>query len=140
RYAFHNLLGKSPRMREVFGRVARVASSSCTVLIAGETGTGKELVAQAIHFSDATRQGPLVAVNCAALPEPLLESELFGHERGAFTGAVDRKAGHLAGADRGTLLLDEIGELTLATQVKLLRFLQDRSFVPVGATAARAVD
>ncbi|MDR3634859.1 MAG: response regulator, partial [Isosphaeraceae bacterium] len=83
RFSYHNLLGKSSRMREVFTRVARVAASSCTVLITGETGTGKELVAQAIHYTDATRRGPLVAVNCAALPEPLLESEFFGHERGA---------------------------------------------------------
>src|SRR3954464_14149863 len=93
RYAFHNLVGRSPRMREIFSRVARVASSSCNVLVTGETGTGKELVAQALHYTDATRRGPLVAVNCAALPEPLLESEFFGHERGAFTGADRQKKG-----------------------------------------------
>ena len=98
-------------MREVFAQVARVASSSCTVLITGETGTGKELVAQAIHYTDATRSGPLVAVNCAALPEPLLESEFFGHERGAFTGADRQKKGRFEQAKGGTLLLDEIGEL-----------------------------
>ena len=86
RYSYHNLFGKSPRMREVFARVARVSASNCTVLITGETGTGKELVAQAIHYNDATRRGPLVAVNCAAIPEPLLESEFFGHEKGSFTG------------------------------------------------------
>jgi two-component system NtrC family response regulator len=91
RYAYHNLVGGSPRMVEVFDRVARVASSPCNVLVTGETGTGKELVAQAIHFSDVTRQGTLVVVNCAALPEHLLETELFGHERGAFTGADRQK-------------------------------------------------
>ena len=104
KYAYHNLLGRSPRMIEVFERVARVASSSCNVLVTGETGTGKELVAQAIHFSDVTRRGPLVAVNCAALPEHLLESELFGHERGAFTGADRQKKGRFELAAGGHAL------------------------------------
>jgi two-component system response regulator AtoC len=134
RCAYHNLVGKSPRMREVFSRVARVASSSCTVLITGETGTGKELVAQAIHYSDVTRREPLVAVNCAALPEPLLESEFFGHERGAFTGADRQKKGRFEQAKGGTLLLDEIGELPLGMQAKLLRVLQDGTFERVGGT------
>jgi two-component system NtrC family response regulator len=135
RYAFHNLVGRSPRMREVFGRVSRVASSSCTVLISGATGTGKELVAQAIHYTDPSRrQGPLVAVNCAALPEPLLESEFFGHERGAFTGADRQKKGRFEQAKGGTLFLDEIGELPLGMQAKLLRVLQDGTFERVGAT------
>lgn len=134
RYAYHNLLGKSPRMRDVFARVARVASSTCTVLITGETGTGKELVAQAIHYTDATRRGPLVAVNCAALPEPLLESEFFGHERGAFTGADRQKKGRFEQAKGGTLLLDEIGELPLGMQAKLLRVLQDGTFERVGGS------
>ena len=134
RYAFHNLVGRSPRMREVFARVARVASSSCTVLITGETGTGKELVAQAIHYTDATREGPLVAVNCAALPEPLLESEFFGHERGAFTGADRQKKGRFEQAKGGTLFLDEIGELPFGMQAKLLRVLQDGTFERVGGT------
>src|SRR3954463_3378202 len=135
RYSFHNLVGRSPRMREVFARVARVASSSCTVLITGETGTGKELVAQAIHYTDATRrQGPLVAVNCAALPEPLLESEFFGHERGAFTGADRQKKGRFEQAKGGTLFLDEIGELPLGMQAKLLRVLQDGTFERVGGS------
>src|SRR5947209_5642554 len=120
------------RLRYVFARVARVASSSCTVLITGETGTGKELVAQAIHYTDATRRGPLVAVNCAALPEPLLESELFGHERGAFTGADRQKKGRFEQAKGGTLLLDEVGELPLGMQAKLLRVLQDGAFERVG--------
>ena len=100
KYAYHNLLGRSPRMTEVFDRVARVASSPCNVLVTGETGTGKELVAQAIHFSDVTRRGTLLAVNCAALPEHLLETELFGHERGAFTGADRQKKGRFELARR----------------------------------------
>jgi len=140
RYASHNLLGKSPRMREVFNRVARVASSSCTVLITGETGTGKELVAQAIHYTDATRQGPLVAVNAAALPEPLLESEFFGHERGAFTGADRQKKGRFEQAKGGTLLLDEIGELPVGMQAKLLRVLQDGTFERVGGSEVIKAD
>jgi two-component system, NtrC family, response regulator AtoC len=132
KYAYHNLLGRSPRMAEVFERVARVASSSCNVLVTGETGTGKELVAQAIHFSDVTRRGALVTVNCAALPEPLLESELFGHERGAFTGADRQKKGRFELANSGTLFLDEIGEMPLGMQAKLLRVLQDGRFERVG--------
>jgi two-component system NtrC family response regulator len=140
RCAYHNLVGKSPRMREVFARVARVASSSCTVLITGETGTGKELVAQAIHYSDVTRREPLVAVNCAALPEPLLESEFFGHERGAFTGADRQKKGRFEQAKGGTLLLDEIGELPLGMQAKLLRVLQDGTFERVGGSEVIQAD
>ena len=140
RFAFHNLLGKSPRMREVFSQVGRVASSSCTVLITGETGTGKELVAQALHYTDPTRQGPLVAVNCAALPEPLLESELFGHEKGAFTDADRQKKGRFEQARGGTLLLDEIGDLPLGMQSKLLRVLQDGTFERVGGTEVIQAD
>ena len=121
-------------MVEVFDRVARVASSSCNVLVTGETGTGKELVAQAIHFSDVTRRGPLLAVNCAALPEHLLESELFGHERGAFTGADRQKKGRFELANGGTLFLDEIGDMPLGMQAKLLRVLQDGRFERVGGT------
>jgi two-component system NtrC family response regulator len=134
RFGFHNLLGRAPRMREIFERVGRVASTGCTVLITGETGTGKELVAQALHYADATRSGPLVAVNCAALPETLLESELFGHEKGAFTGADRQKKGRFELADGGTLFLDEVGELPLAMQAKLLRVLQDGTFERVGGT------
>lgn len=134
RFAYHNLLGKSAGMREVFSKVARVATSTCNVLITGETGTGKELVAQAIHYTGISREGPLVAVNCAALPEPLLESELFGHERGAFTGADRQKKGRFEQARGGTLLLDEIGELPLGMQAKLLRVLQDGTFERVGGT------
>lgn len=132
RNAYHNLLGRSRRMMEVFARVERVASSKCTVLVTGETGTGKELVAQAIHFSDVTRSGKLEIVNCAALPEHLMESELFGHERGAFTGADRQKKGRFELADGGTLFLDEIGDLPLGMQAKLLRVLQDQRFERVG--------
>jgi two-component system response regulator AtoC len=132
RYSDHNLLGKSALMREVFAKVARVASSPCTVLVTGETGTGKELVAQAIHYNDKTRTGPMIAVNCAALPEPLLESEFFGHERGAFTGADRLRKGRFEMAHGGTLLLDEIGSLPLGMQAKLLRVLQDGTFERVG--------
>lgn len=134
RYSYHNLVGKNPRMRDIFVQVARIAPASCTVLITGETGTGKELVAQAIHYADPTRQGPLVAVNCAALPETLLESEFFGHERGAFTGADRQKKGRFEQARGGTLLLDEIAELPLGMQAKLLRVLQDGTFERVGGT------
>jgi two-component system NtrC family response regulator len=140
RYGFHNLIGRGPRMREIYDRVARVASSRNTVLITGETGTGKELVAQALHQADATRQGPLVAVNCAALPEQLLESELFGHERGAFTGADRRKLGRFEMAHGGTLLLDEIGDMPAGIQAKLLRALQDGTFERVGGTETLKVD
>jgi two-component system NtrC family response regulator len=140
RYAYHNLVGKSPRMLEVFERVERVAASSCTVLITGETGTGKELVAQAIHYTDATRRGPLVTVNSAALPEPLLESEFFGHERGSFTGADRQKKGRFELAKEGTLLLDEIGELPLGMQAKLLRVLHDGTFERVGGTEVIQAD
>jgi len=140
KYAYHNLLGRSEGMTEVFERVARVASSSCTVLVTGETGTGKELVAQAIHFSDVTRHGPLVAVNCAALPEQLLESELFGHERGSFTGADRQKKGRFELAQGGSLFLDEIGEMPLGMQAKLLRVLQDGRFERVGGTVSIQTD
>lgn len=141
RFGFHNLTGRSPGMREIFAKIARVASSPCTVLITGETGTGKELVAQAIHFADATRrQGPLVAVNCAALPEHLLESELFGHEKGAFTGADRQKKGRFEMASGGTLFLDEVGEMPLGMQAKLLRVLQDGGFERVGGTELVRVD
>jgi len=118
----------------------KAAPTDASVLLLGESGTGKSQLARFIHFRGRRAEGPLVEVHCAALSESLLEAELFGHEKGAFTGAVQRKAGHLAAADSGTLFLDEIGEIAPATQVKLLRFLQDRTFVPVGSTQARAVD
>jgi DNA-binding NtrC family response regulator len=134
------LIAESAQMQAVFRAADQVAGTNASVLLLGESGTGKSQIARYIHFQSPRGAGPLVEVHCAALPETLLESELFGHEKGAFTGAHERKAGHLASADRGTLFLDEIGELTRSTQVKLLRFLQDRSFVPVGSTQARTVD
>ncbi len=135
-----DLVAESPAMRAALAAARQVAVTDATVLLLGESGTGKSQLARFIHFQGRRAAGPLVEVHCAALPETLLEGELFGHERGAFTGATQRKAGHLAAADRGTLFLDEIGEITPATQVKLLRFLQDRRFVPLGATEERSVD
>ena len=134
------LVAASPRMRVALESAERVASSDATVLLLGESGTGKSQLARFIHFRSKRAAAPLVEVHCAALPESLLESELFGHEKGAFTGANERREGHLAAADGGTLFLDEIGEITQATQVKLLRFLQSREFVPLGSSAARKVD
>ncbi len=127
-------------MREVFHLLELVSPSEANVLLLGETGTGKELVAQAIHQNSPRVQGPFVVVNCAALPETLLESELFGHERGAFTGAVSRKEGRFVLAHRGSLFLDEIGELSLTTQAKILRVLQTREFEPLGSTRTAKVD
>jgi two-component system response regulator HydG len=135
-----DLVAESPAMRAALAAARQVAPTDATVLLLGESGTGKSQLARFIHFQGRRAAGPLVEVHCAALPETLLEGELFGHEKGAFTGATQRKAGHLAAADRGTLFLDEIGEITPATQVKLLRFLQDRRFVPLGATEERSVD
>jgi len=135
-----SLVAESDKMRAVLRAADQVAATDASVLLLGESGTGKSQVARYIHFQSRRAAASLVEVHCAALPETLLESELFGHEKGAFTGANERKPGHLAAADRGTLFLDEIGEITAATQVKLLRFLQDRSFVPVGSTQARTVD
>jgi DNA-binding NtrC family response regulator len=134
------LVAESPRMKQALASARQVAASEASVVLLGESGTGKSQLARLIHFSSKRAAGPLVEVHCAALPETLLEGELFGHEKGAFTGATERKAGHLAAADGGTLFLDEIGEVTPATQVKLLRFLQEREFVPLGSTQARKVD
>jgi len=136
----NEMVGESARMQEVYRLIARAAPSDSTVLILGETGTGKELVARALHRSSAREKGPFVAINCAALTETLLESELFGHERGAFTGAIAQKRGKLELADRGTIFLDEIGELPLAVQAKLLRVLQEREFERVGGTRTIRVD
>jgi two-component system response regulator HydG len=127
-------------MREIFELLAMVAPSEATVLLLGETGTGKELVAQAIHRNSGRASGPFVVVNCAALPETLLESELFGYERGAFTGATNRKDGRFVLAHQGTLFLDEVGELSLPLQAKLLRVLQAREFEPLGSTRTIKVD
>jgi DNA-binding NtrC family response regulator len=134
------LVAESPAMRATLAAALQVAPSDATVLLLGESGTGKSQLARLVHFQSRRAAAPLVEVHCAALPETLLEGELFGHEKGAFTGAAQRRPGHLAAADGGTLFLDEIGEISPATQVKLLRFLQDRTFVPLGATAERSVD
>lgn len=128
-----DLIGNSRSMKEVFGLISQVADSSTTVLIHGETGTGKELVARAIHKNSPRSQGPFVAVNCAAMPDTLLESELFGHERGAFTGASQRRRGKFEEANGGTIFLDEVGELSGVAQAKLLRVIQERQFQPLGS-------
>jgi transcriptional regulator with GAF, ATPase, and Fis domain len=136
----HNMVGESPAMRDMYRRIARVAPTDSTVLLTGESGTGKELVARAIHRNSPRAQKPFVAINCAAITETLLESELFGHEKGAFTGAVAQKKGKLETAEGGTVFLDEIGELSLALQSKLLRVLQEREFDRVGGTTCVRVD
>jgi Nif-specific regulatory protein len=130
----HNMVGSSPAMRKVFELIRRVAPTESTVLIEGESGTGKELVARAIHRNSRRAERPFVAINCAAIPDTLLESELFGHEKGAFTGASALKKGKLEVAEGGTLFLDEIGELASGLQAKLLRILQEREFERVGGT------
>lgn len=140
RYAFHNLIGKSPSMQEIYAKIEQVADSRTTVLVTGESGTGKELVAKAIHYNSARRERPFVALNCAALPETLIESELFGHEKGSFTDATARRVGQFELAHTGTLFLDEIGDLTPATQAKLLRVLQEREFTRVGGVQPIKVD
>jgi two-component system, NtrC family, response regulator HydG len=134
------IVGRSLRMKEVLERVAQVAPSEATVLILGESGTGKELIANALHQGSSRADKRFIKVNCAALPETLLESELFGHEKGAFTGAIARRPGRFELADGGSIFLDEIGEMTLATQSKLLRVVQEREFEPVGSTRTVKVD
>ncbi|MGH9256639.1 MAG: sigma-54-dependent transcriptional regulator [Vicinamibacterales bacterium] len=134
RYEFSNILGRSEAMQQVFATIERVAVTNSTVLIGGESGTGKELVARAIHFNSLRRDRPFVALNCGAVPEALLESELFGHVRGAFTGAHVNKKGLVEAAEGGTIFLDEIGEMAPSMQVKLLRVLQDRRFRRLGGT------
>ena len=136
----YGLLGSSEAMQGVFRSIAKVISSSATVLISGESGTGKELVARAIHYHSPRASSPFVPVNCGAIPEELLESELFGHVKGAFTGALETRAGFFQTADGGTIFLDEISETSLSMQVKLLRVLQDREVVMVGSTRPRKVD
>ncbi len=133
-HRFDNIVGESPAMRRIFDVIAKVAPSNATVLILGETGTGKELIAEAIHRNSQRKDGPFVKVNCAALPENLLESELFGHERGAFTGADRQRIGRFELANEGTLFLDEIATMSLATQAKVLRVLQEREFERLGGT------
>src|SRR5215218_4218983 len=134
------IIGNSAAMQEVYKTVGRVARSEATVLVTGETGTGKELIATILHRTSNYARGPLVKVNCAALPETLLESELFGHEKGAFTGAINQRKGRFEMANKGTIFLDEVGEMSLATQKKLLRVLQEREFERVGGTNSIKVD
>jgi DNA-binding NtrC family response regulator len=136
----YGIVGRSPAMQELIRKLELVAQSKSTVLVMGETGTGKELVARAIHDRSAQRDMPLIKVNCAAIPDGLLESELFGHVRGAFTGATSTKKGKFALADGGTIFLDEIGTLSAALQAKLLRVLQEREFEPLGAERTQQVD
>ncbi|MDQ3044304.1 MAG: sigma-54 dependent transcriptional regulator, partial [Chloroflexota bacterium] len=134
------LIGNSSSMQEVYKTIGRVARSDATVLVSGETGTGKELVASILHSTSSYARGPLVKVNCAALPETLLESELFGHEKGSFTGALNQRKGRFEMANKGTIFLDEIGETTLSTQKKLLRVLQERAFERVGGSVSVKID
>ena len=136
----YGLIGRSRRMQEVIRTAEIVAATKSTVLITGETGTGKEMVARAIHYHSPQREMPMIKVNCAAIPETLLESELFGHVRGAFTGATNNKKGKFALADRGTIFLDEIGTMSQALQAKLLRVVQEREFEPLGSERTQKVD
>lgn len=140
RFSFRGIVGQSKAVSEVIDNVKRVAPSKATILIEGETGTGKELIAQAIHQNSPRSKGPFITVNCAALPPTLLESELFGHEKGAFTGASERRIGRFEAADGGTLFLDEIGEIDASTQVKLLRFLEQRTIERIGSLKPLTVD
>ena len=140
RYRFDNIIGKSKEMREIYSTIRQIAEKNSTVLIHGESGTGKELVARAIHYNSLRKDKPFVAVNCAAIPETLIESELFGHEKGAFTDAQSRRIGHFELAHQGTLFLDEVSELSLPTQAKILRSLQEREFVRVGGMKTVSVD
>ncbi len=137
---FGSMVGKSPIIEEVYQKVDQLAKRDTTVLITGESGTGKELVAREIHRRSNRNNGPFMAINCAAIPETLIESELFGHEKGSFTNAIDRRVGLFELADHGTLFLDEIGELSLPVQVKMLRFLQDQEFYRVGRSKPIRVD
>jgi len=140
KYGFHNIVGKSKKMQEIYRIISKVAMTDSTVLIYGQSGTGKELIARAIHFNSPRRDKQFVPVDCAVLSENLLESELFGHVRGSFTGAVTTKPGLFEVADGGTVFLDEVGNISLAIQAKLLRVLQEREFTPVGGTKVKKID
>ncbi|MFQ6110203.1 MAG: sigma-54 interaction domain-containing protein, partial [Candidatus Aminicenantales bacterium] len=140
KYKFENMIGKSKKMREIYSLIERVAGTDSTVLITGESGTGKEMAARAIHFLSQRREKPFVSINCGALPENLLESEMFGHAKGSFTGAVADKKGMFEVAHKGTLFLDEVGEMSPWTQVKLLRTLQEKKIRRVGGTEEISVD
>jgi two-component system response regulator AtoC len=139
-YRAPNIIGESVVMQRVFSLIEKVSASEATVLILGESGTGKELVATTIHYQSSRKNKPLIKVNCSTLPEGLIESELFGHEKGAFTGAIKRKPGRFELADGGTIFLDEIGDLPPSTQAKILRVLQERQFERIGGTATLSVD
>jgi len=139
-FDFRNIIGKSKSMKEIFKVVKQIADSKSTALIMGESGTGKELISRAIHYNSNRKNYPFVTINCAAIPETLIESELFGHEKGAFTNAIEKKLGRFEVAHQGTLFLDEIGELSLATQAKILRFLEEREFNRVGGSKTIKVD
>ena len=139
-YSVPNITGESAEIKKVFSLIEKVSAADATVLILGESGTGKELVATTIHYQSKRKDKPLIKVNCAALPEGLIESELFGHEKGSFTGAVRRKPGRFETADGGTIFLDEISDLPLSTQAKILRVIQERQFDRVGGTATLTVD
>jgi DNA-binding NtrC family response regulator len=140
KYRYDNLIGTSNAIEKVYGLIEKVADTDSTVLISGPSGSGKELIARAIHYHSSRRDKPLVVINCGAVPEELLESELFGHERGAFTGAYKSRIGRFEMADRGTVFLDEVGEMSPALQVKLLRVLQEHTFERVGGTRTIRVD
>ena len=139
-FDFRNIIGKSKSMKDIFKVVKQIADSRSTALIMGESGTGKELISRAIHYNSNRNNYPFVTINCAAIPETLIESELFGHEKGAFTNAIEKKLGRFEVAHQGTLFLDEIGELSLATQAKILRFLEEREFNRVGGSKTIKVD
>ncbi|MGB9629440.1 MAG: sigma-54-dependent transcriptional regulator, partial [Thermodesulfobacteriota bacterium] len=139
-YGFGNIIGKSKGMREIYKMIRQIANSKSTVLIMGESGTGKELISRAIHYNSNRKNFPFITINCAAIPETLIESELFGHEKGAFTDAIRTKKGLFEEADGGTLFLDEIGELSLTTQAKILRFLEEKEFNRVGGSKTIKVD
>ena len=139
-FDFRNIIGKSKLMKDIFKVVKQIADSKSTALIMGESGTGKELISRAIHYNSNRKDFPFVTINCAAIPDTLIESELFGHEKGSFTNAIERKLGRFEVAHLGTLFLDEIGELSLATQAKILRFLEEREFNRVGGSKTIKVD
>jgi two-component system response regulator GlrR len=140
RYDFGNIVAKSEKMRKVLDIVTRIADNDSTVYIQGESGTGKELIAKAIHMASQRKDEPFIALNCAAIPETLLESKLFGHEKGAFTGATQSARGSFTQAQKGTIFLDEIGDMSLTVQAKVLRVLQERCFYPVGSEKLTEVD
>jgi DNA-binding NtrC family response regulator len=140
KYHYDNIIGSSGKMQEVFSKVSKISASDATILIRGESGTGKELIARAIHYNSPRKENELMEINCSSIPETLLESELFGHEKGSFTGAHKMMKGKFELADGGTIFLDEIGDLSLNVQVKLLRFLQEKKFIRVGGSVPISVD